>query len=364
MKTLAPKSLPYRKRKMLSISRAGTETQYLAAGKSIGRRTFLLGMLGGAAAVVAGCNSSTTPAQSTPPPTASCTAGKVCIAEVQAGEDLVAYVTRIKGKYDHEFYKAIIGAANEYKEGDESLGISAGSPTTRTYARTLIANTKIGDLADRPMLSDAVYDLIVSTTSTSALSAMRTWKMSELKTFLLSKSENEIKAIMIGLPSDLIGIVVKLMTNDELTKIGQTVFNPLPGSKLGAKGYMGARVQPNSPTDDPDDIMWQVFNSWSYGVGDMLLGNNPVSGEISKIAGVEHALRDVLTAFKLEDAMPHCCLAHIDAQAEVEKQFPGSTALWFQSLGSTVAANAVFDVTVDKMLAHAAKRTRQVRAIF
>jgi ethanolamine ammonia-lyase large subunit len=55
--------------------------------------------------------------------------------------------------------------------------------------------------------------------------------------------------------------------------------------------------------------------------------------------------------------MPHCCLAHIDAQAAVEKEFPGSTALWFQSLGSTVQANATFDVTVDKMLKHAAART-------
>ena len=71
--------------------------------------------------------------------------------------------------------------------------------------------------------------------------------MSELKTFLLSQREAAIKAVMVGLPSDIIGIVVKLMDNAELTKIGQTVFNPLPGSKVGAKGYMGARVQPNLP---------------------------------------------------------------------------------------------------------------------
>ena len=147
------------------------------------------------------------------------------------------------------------------------------------------------------------------------------------------------------------------MDNAELTRIGQTVFNPLPGSKVGAKGYMGARVQPNSPTDDPDDIVWQVFDSFSFGVGDVVLGNNPVSGETAKIAGIERALQGVLEAFKLEGTMPHCCLAHIDAQAQVEAEFPGSTALWFQSLGSTVASNAVFDVTVDKMLKHAAMRS-------
>ena len=181
--------------------------------------------------------------------------------------------------------------------------------------------------------------------------------MAELKTFLLTQPEAQIKTVMPGLPSDIIGIVVKLMDNAELTQVGQTVFNPLPGSKVGAKGYMGARVQPNSPTDDPDDIVWQVFDSFAYGVGDVVLGNNPVSGETAKIAGIERALQDVLKTFKLDGVMPHCCLAHIDAQAKVEQEFPGSTALWFQSLGSTVQANATFDVTVDKMVKHAAART-------
>lgn len=318
------------------------------------RRSIVLGALASAALLATGCD------KSKPPPAAATVSegtAKVSIAELMPGEDVVAYVTRTRGKFDHEFYKAVIGCANDYKEGDESLGISAATPATRENARTLIANTRIGELVDRPMHSDAVYDLILQTTDKSALERVRGWKMSELKTYLLTKNEGEIKAVMVGLPSDVIGIAVKLMSNDELTKIGQTVFNPLPGSKVGAKGYMGARVQPNSPTDDPDDIVWQVFDSFSFGVGDVVLGNNPVSGETAKIAGIELALLDVLKAFKLESTMPHCCLAHIDAQAKVEAEFPGSTALWFQSLGSTVAANAVFDVTVDKMLKYAAMRS-------
>ncbi|MCK5835882.1 MAG: ethanolamine ammonia-lyase subunit EutB [Desulfobacula sp.] len=34
-------------------------------------------------------------------------------------------------------------------------------------------------------------------------------------------------------------------------------------------------LQPNSPTDNIDDIMWQVFCGWSYAVGDVVLGTNP-----------------------------------------------------------------------------------------
>jgi len=322
-----------------------------------GRRQCIAGTAEGTLLWMAGCDRGKPVPPATPAaaPTQE-DAPKVSIDEIKPGEDVVGYVTRWRGTFDHDFYKAVIGSANEYKEGDEALGISADSAATRANARTLIANTTIGDLADRPMSDDAVYALIVQTTDPAALDRIRGWKMAELKTFLLTQPEDQIRSVMPGLPSDIVGIVVKLMDNAELIKVGQTVFNPLPGSKIGAKGYMGARVQPNSPTDDPDDIVWQVFDSFAFGVGDVVLGNNPVSGETAKIAGIERALQDVLKTFELEATMPHCCLAHIDAQAKVEQEFPGSTALWFQSLGSTVQANAVFDVTVDKMLKHAAAR--------
>ena len=58
---------------------------------------------------------------------------------------------------------------------------------------------------------------------------------------------------MTGLSSEAIGCVVKLLSNDELIAVGAKLFNPLPGSQIGAKGYLGARIQPNSPTDNIDD---------------------------------------------------------------------------------------------------------------
>ena len=206
-------------------------------------------------------------------------------------------------------------------------GPSADSPATRINARTLIANSKIGDLADRPMLNDAVYELIVQTTDPAALSRIRGWTMAELKTFLLTQPEDQIRAVMPGLPSDIIGIVVKLMDNAELTKVGQTVFNPLPGSKVGAKGYMGARIQPNSPTDHPEDVVWQVFDAFAYATGDIVVGTNPVDSTVASVAAVENALKDVIDSFGLRDTIPWCVLSHIDVQAEVAERHPGTVVL-------------------------------------
>ena len=180
--------------------------------------------------------------------------------------------------------------------------------------------------------------------------------LGQLKTFLLEKSESEIHAIKDGLSSDVIACVVRLMSNAELIQVGAKVFNPLPESSIGARGYMGARVQPNSPTDNVDDIRWQVFDAFAYAVGDVLLGTNPVSSTPESVAAVEATLKDVLVTFGIEDVLPHCVLAHIDVQAEVENAYPGLTALWFQSIAGNDAANITFDISVDKMVQHASAR--------
>ena len=86
---------------------------------------------------------------------------------------------------------------------------------------------------------------------------------------------------------------------------------------------MGARIQPNSPTDDPEDIVLQVLDGWSYAVGDVVLGTNPVSSDVDQVAAIEVALRDVLRAFGLDEVLPHCVLAHIDVQAAGRAEGPG-----------------------------------------
>ncbi len=55
--------------------------------------------------------------------------------------------------------------------------------------------------------------------------------------------------------------------------------------------------------------------------------------------------------------MPHCVLSHIDVQAEVERERPGSTALWFQSIAGSDTSNATFDISLEKMLKYADTRT-------
>lgn len=279
------------------------------------------------------------------------------IGKPNGNEDIFSYINKVSGKIDQTLYRQIIGSANEFKEGDLTLGISATSEDSRQNARELLSNTKIKDLKKYSLFTDDLYRLIQQTTDSNE--KLDEWTMGELKSFILNQPELDIKEIMPALSSDVIACVVKLMTNNELIQVGQKVFNPIPGTQIGSKGYLSARVQPNSPTDNPEDIAWQVFDAWSYGVGDLVLGTNPVSSDPLSVAEIEKTLHDISSTFGLESTLPNCVLSHIDVQAEAEKIYPGTTGIWFQSIAGTVKANQTFDVTIEKMAEHMKSRNGQ-----
>lgn len=297
----------------------------------------------------------TTPAGATPLP-AACGAGK-SIEPAFPGEDLPSYIQRIQGNWDDELYRQMLGAANEFKEGDALINVAARNEDVRQMARALLSATTLEQIDQHPPHTDDLFEMITASLDPEIQRQLGSMTLGELKHFLLSSSEPEIHAIRDGLSSDVIACVVRLMRNDELIQVGAKVFNPLPGTNIGARGYMGARVQPNSPTDNADDIRWQVFDAFAYAVGDVLLGTNPVSSTPESVASVQQTLQDVLVTFGIADVLPHCVLAHIDVQAEVEKEHPNLTGIWFQSIAGNDTANTTFDLSIEKMVRHANSRT-------
>lgn len=281
------------------------------------------------------------------------------LLETKPQEDLFAFMDRTMGKFDRTTYQQLIGAASAFKEGDQILGVAAADEAVRLKARRLLSNTCLGNILKYPLFEDNLYSRLLENLSPDSVKKNNPMTIGELKKFLLSKEASEIQPILNGLCSDVIGCVVKIMSNEELIAVGRKIFNPLAGTSIGAKGYMGARIQPNSPTDHPDDVIWQIFSGWSYATGDVVLGVNPVSSLPESVAAIETALLDLRRAFQIENIIPHSVLAHIDIQAAVEKRQPQTTGVWFQSLAGSDKANGTFDITLEKMLNYASQRTGQ-----
>jgi ethanolamine ammonia-lyase large subunit len=294
----------------------------------------------------------------------STNSGAITIKDVKPGEDVFKYIQRVKGSFDQVLYQQVIGASNAFKEGDKTIGVAADNNASRDNARKLLANTKIKDITDHPLLNDDLYKFIAKSTDSAQYEKIKDWTMGKMKTFLLTKKESEIKAVMFGMNSEVVGCLPKLMSNQELIAVNKKIFTPLPGTKIGAKGYLSARIQPNSPTDDPEEIQWQVFDAWAYGVGDLVIGTNPVDGTKESTAKIEAAQKDIVDAFKLKGIIPWCVLSHVDVQGELFKEQPEMVNFMFQSLAGTDTANKTFDVTVEKMVNHAKSRKGQQYGLY
>lgn len=323
---------------------------------SVSRRSYMIGLIGSALATVFRRGYAQT--------IVAKQMQGVTVPSSTASEDLFDYIRRNQGGFDQTLYRQLLGACNAFKEGDEFQGVAAADDVSRNNARILLARTSLRDLIDHPVFEDDLSRYINGAVDSAVTHQVAHWSLGHLRDYLLESQEDEAKRIAAGLPSDVIAYVVKLMTNQELVKLGAKVFHALPGSQIGARGYMGARIQPNSPTDNVDDIRWQVFNGFSFAVGDVVLGTNPVSSDPESVAAVERALGEILQTFELETVMPHCVLAHVDVQARVEERYPGSTGEWFQSLAGVDDANRIFDITVDKMVKHARSRVGQYGLYF
>ncbi|MCX5903230.1 MAG: ethanolamine ammonia-lyase [Proteobacteria bacterium] len=288
----------------------------------------------------------------------------IAIKAVKPGEDVFQYIQQVKGSFDQTLYQQVIGAANAFKEGDQAIGVGADDNASRENARKLLANTKIKDITEHPLLNDSLYKFIAQSVDAAQYDKIKDWTMGQMKTFLLTKPEAQIKAVMFGMNSEVVGCLPKLMSNQELIAVDKKIFNPLPGTKIGAKGYLSARIQPNSPTDDPEEIVWQTFDGFSYAVGDLVIGTNPVDGTKENVIKIEEALKDVVETFKLKGIIPWCVLAHVDVQRAIFNEKPELVNFMFQSLAGTDSANKTFDVTVDKMIDHAKSRKGQKYGLY
>ncbi len=247
----------------------------------------------------------------------------------------------------------IFGHANAFKEGDAAIGVAATDEAARTAARAELAKIKLGALDSQAFVDDEVSRAIMESLDSTARQKVEGWTVGELKSFVLEKSEDEIKAVREGLSSEAIAAAAKLMSDDELIRAAAKIYNPNPGCTFGARGYFGSRVQPNSPTDDPEEVLFSVLEGFSYGCGDVVLGINPVDSDRRNVKRLEETLRDVVRTFGLEKATTWCVLAHIDDQMAINES--GLVNVGFQSLGGTAKTNATFNIDIAKMLRHLSK---------
>src|SRR6185312_13839950 len=126
--------------------------------------------------------------------------------------------------------------------------------------------------------------------------------VAKLKRILLSPDGPQwVRRYRDGLASEVIAAVVKVMSDDELSIVARSLFNPLPGDgiAIGSPQHFGSRIQPNSPGDHEEEILFSILEGLSYGCGDVILGLNPASDDLETIIRLEDLLRRVVERLAL-----------------------------------------------------------------
>src|SRR5262249_20637281 len=234
--------------------------------------------------------------------------------------------------------KQLLLLANRFKDGDLSIGGTSDEQLSDD-ARRHISSLTLAELTGAELLEDRVTEALNASLNNRLASELSNLTVAQLKRILLdAQAQSWTESYRDGLSSEAIAAVVKVMSDEELSRVSSALFNPLSGSEItiGAAGHFGSRIQPNSPGDDEDEILFSIFESLSYGFGDVILGLKPASDDVDTILRLEELLCSVVT--RLELPTRFCVLSDIVKQTAARKHT--RVDVGFQSLAGTSAAMA------------------------
>ena len=254
--------------------------------------------------------------------------------------------TKLFGKvYAFKSLNEVMAKANEEISGDRLAGLAAESSEERVAAKVVLSNITLEDLRNNPAVPyeiDEVTRIIQDDVNEKIYSEIKLWTVSEFREWILDENTTgaDIRRISRGLTSEMVAAVAKLMSNMDLIygarKIKVTAHC---NTTIGEKGTLSARLQPNHPTDDPDGIMASLLEGLTFGVGDAVLGLNPVDDSVESVTKVLKRFDEIKRKFKIPTQT--CVLAHVTTQMEAIRQ-GAPTDLIFQSIAGSEKGNEAF----------------------
>ena len=236
--------------------------------------------------------------------------------------------------------------ANEFKEGDLGVG-GTRDEALRASARAALDAVTLGELKATALVEDGVSEALDASIDQKLAAEVSSLTVGELKNVLLGRGGAEWAGrYRDGLSSESIAAAVKLMSNEELSAVAGRLFNPLPGEgvSVGSVGHFGSRLQPNSPGDEEEEILFSVLEGLTYGCGDVVVGLNPAGDDVETIVRLEELLRSVVERLKLPTR--YCVLSDIVKQSSARSRV--KVDVGFQSLaGTSKALGGMVGLDVD-----------------
>lgn len=252
--------------------------------------------------------------------------------------------------YQFASLKDLFAKANEEKSGDRLAGLAAETVQERIAAKLVLSHLTLSDIRENPLLSpeeDEVSRIIEGQINEPVYQSIKNWSVAELREYILNDSTTgeDLKRLSIGLNSEMIAAVAKLMSNLDLIHAANKIeILTKCNITIGYKGTLASRLQPNHPTDNVEGMIASLKEGLSYGIGDAVIGINPVDDSVESVKRLLHATHNFIKEWEIPTQ--NCVLAHVTAQMKAIEQ--GAPAdMIFQSIAGTEAANRSFGITAS-----------------
>lgn len=246
----------------------------------------------------------------------------------------------------------VMAKANEEKSGDKLAGVAAESVTEMIAAKEVLSNLTLGDLRNNPAVSyetDEVTRVIQDQVNERIYKEIQNMTVADFREWILNYDIGtaDIHRISRGLTSEMVAGVTKVMSNLDLiyaaSKIKVTAHC---NTTIGEERTLAFRLQPNHPTDDLDGIRISLFEGLSYGVGDAVIGLNPVNDGVDSVGGILRLFHEIKEKYEIPTQI--CVLAHVATQMKAIRQ--GAPAdMIFQSIAGSELGNKAFGLDAAMM---------------
>lgn len=254
--------------------------------------------------------------------------------------------TKLFGRtYQFKTLMEVMAKANEEKSGDTLAGLAAESSEERVAAKVVLSQIKLEDLRSNPAVPyeiDEVTRIIQDQVNERIYSEIKNWTVEELREWILNEhtTEADIKRVSRGLTAEMIAAVAKIMSNMDLMYGARKIrITAHANTTIGRTGTLSARLQPNHPTDDPDGIMASLMEGLTFGIGDAVLGLNPVDDSVESVTRILNRFEEFRQKWDIPTQT--CVLAHVTTQMEAVKR-GAPTGLIFQSIAGSQKGNEAF----------------------
>lgn len=257
--------------------------------------------------------------------------------------------------YQFKSLNEVLAKANEEKSGDQLAGLAAESTTERIAAKEVLSQVTLADLRNHPAVpyeQDEVTRINQDSLNTKIYEEFKSYTVAEFREWLLRDTTGEAEILRVGrgLTAEMIAAAAKLMSNLDLIQAAAKIrVTAHCNTTIGEAGVLAFRLQPNHTTDDLDGIRISTLEGLSYGVGDAVIGLNPVNDTVASMHNILTLFQEIKEKYQIPTQ--NCVLGHVATQMEaVRKGAPAD--MIFQSIAGSEKGNQAFGLDAA-MLAEA-----------